>query len=63
MPLWDYQLILEIRGNLLNIGVTATKSEILRAALHALKQLPEDKIAKISGELDPVKTGRPPRKK
>lgn len=63
MPYWDYQLILKIRGRLLNAGVTATKSEVLRGALHALKQLPRDEVAKIVGELEPIKTGRPSGKK
>lgn len=63
MPSGDYQLILEIRDRLLNAGVKATKSEILRVALHALKHLPVDEVDKVLGELEPVKTGRPPRKK
>lgn len=63
MPFWDYQLVQKIRRRLLNFGVTATKSEVLRAALHALKQLTADEAAKIAGELEPIKTGRPPEKK
>jgi hypothetical protein len=62
MPFEDYQLMLEIRDSLLNAGVKTTKSEILRAALHALKRLPVDEVAKVVGTLEPVKTGRPPRK-
>lgn len=63
MPARDYQLMLEIQASLLNGGVKATKSEVLRAALHVLKQLPQDAAAKMIGQLEPIKTGRPPGKK
>lgn len=52
-----------IQASLLSAGVKATKSEVLRAALHVLKQLPKDEAAKIISQLEPIKTVRPPGKK
>lgn len=62
MPTSDYALVLEIRAQLLNAGVPATKSGVLRAALHALNQLSIDDITQLLMGLEPVHTGRPPSK-
>lgn len=63
MPASDYALVLEIRAQLLNAGVHATKSGVLRAALHALNQLSIDDIVQILTGLETIQTGRPPSKK
>lgn len=63
IPQQDYRLIDEARSRLFQAGLVVTKSGILRAALHALYQLPiEDQLRLIQG-LEPIKTGRPEGKR
>lgn len=59
MPASDYAIMFEIQSRLLNVGVPATKSGILRAALRALNHLSSDDIIQILTGLEPIKTGRP----
>jgi hypothetical protein len=59
MPVSDYALIGEIQAAMLALGVSVTKSEVVRAGLHALKQLNGNELVALFGSLEKVKTGRP----
>jgi hypothetical protein len=59
MPASDYALIGEMQAALLELRVSVTKSEVVRAGLHALKQLNGDELVALFGSLEKVKTGRP----
>ena len=58
MPSSDYDLISTTRERCLKAGMSVTKSEVLRAGLHALQQLTETEIRDLFGTLEKVKTGR-----
>lgn len=60
MPPDDYAILGEIQLNLVQRGVAANKSQILRTVLHALKALPVNEQARLVESLAPIKTGRPP---
>lgn len=59
LPSVDYQLISELRTRCLRSATNATKSEIIRAGLHALEQMPNEELLNIILKLPKVKTGRP----
>lgn len=59
MPSTDYALIGEFQQTLLELRVSVTKSEVVRAGLHALKHLKGDELVALFGSLEKVKTGRP----
>jgi Arc/MetJ-type ribon-helix-helix transcriptional regulator len=59
LPSSDYDLIGELRERCLKAGRGATKSEIVRAGLHALSALPAQELARVLAGLVKVKTGRP----
>ncbi len=59
MPKPDYDLIAELKKRAIKLGLSASKSEIVRAGLHALKQLSDDRLSNAIEKLDKVKTGRP----
>ena len=59
MPASDYALIGEIQAAMLELRVSVTKSEVVRAGLHALKQLNSNELVALFGSLEKVKTGRP----
>jgi hypothetical protein len=59
MPVCDYSLIAEIRTAMLNSSVVATKSGILRAALHALSAMSLEEQIDLINSLEAMKTGRP----
>ncbi len=59
MPMTDYSLIAQIQDQMLDLKITATKSEVVRAGLHALKQLESNELQAIFAALEKVKTGRP----
>jgi hypothetical protein len=59
MPEADYQMIAQIQAICMAGGLSATKSGVLRAALHALLQLSSVDRIELFQALDPVKTGRP----
>jgi hypothetical protein len=61
MPSSDYEKIYQLRARCLKIGVGATKSEILRAGLHALERLTEEELQKVLSSVEKVKPGRPGR--
>lgn len=62
LPSEDYELITELRQRCLKSAFNATKSEVIRAGLHALTELTDEKLLKVLGSLTKVKTGRPAKK-
>jgi hypothetical protein len=59
LPSGDYDLIAAIRQRCLGSAVNVTKSEVVRAGLHALMEMPEEDLLRLIGNLEKVKTGRP----
>lgn len=59
MPQTDYDLIATLKTRSLNSGVQATKSEILRAGLLALKLMTDADFLDKIGNVEKIKTGRP----
>jgi hypothetical protein len=59
----EYELISRIKKRCMKAGVSANKSEVLRAGLAALDALPDRELAKVFESLARVKTGRPASKK
>jgi hypothetical protein len=59
MPETDYARLGELKRRCLSVGVSAKKSELLRAGLQALSALPAEQLAAAIGALESVKTGRP----
>lgn len=62
LPSRDYELIAAIRQRCLGSAVNVTKSEVIRAGLHALIEMPEEDLLRLVGTLEKVKTGRPTEK-
>ena len=62
MPSFDYDLIAAVKQRCLQLGVSITKSEVLRAGLNALMAMPEGELRRVVESLQKVKTGRPPDK-
>ena len=58
MPASDYALIAHIQAASLQAGMSVTKSEVLRAGLQVLSQLPPPELTRVLRELEKVKTGR-----
>jgi hypothetical protein len=58
MPQSDYGMISELRERLLRQGVSVTKSEVLRAGLHALDALSDHDLIRIVKSLEKLKPGR-----
>ena len=63
MPLADYELIGVLKQRCIALGIAMKKSELLRAGLAALDQLPDASLAQVVTAVEAVKTGRPPGKK
>ena len=61
MPSTDYEKIGQLRAKCLKVGLSVTKSEIIRAGLHALESLPTEHLREVIASLEKVKTGRPGR--
>ena len=61
MPSTDYEKIGQLRAKCLKVGLSVTKSEIIRAGLHALESLPMERLREVIESLEKVKTGRPGR--
>lgn len=55
----DYALIRELKQRVLLAGREIKKSELLRAGLAALAQMPEAQLLKIVDGVERIKTGRP----
>jgi hypothetical protein len=63
MPLPDYALIGALKQRCIGLGIAMKKSELLRAGLTALDQLPDQGLLEVVTAVENVKTGRPPGKK
>ena len=63
MPHADYELIGALKQRCLGLGVAMKKSELLRAGLVVLRQLPDERLLEVVAAVESVKTGRPPGKK
>ena len=63
MPVEDYELIGVLKQRCIGLGFAMKKSELLRAGLAALNQLPDVSLAQVVGAVEQVKAGRPPGKK
>jgi hypothetical protein len=61
MPARDYKLITELQAACLQAGISVTKSEVLRAGLHALRKLSNAELKQLLMTLEKVKPGRPGR--
>lgn len=59
MPSQDYEKIAQLRERCLKIGISTTKSEVLRAGLHVLENMSEETLRKIIRSIEKVKSGRP----
>jgi hypothetical protein len=59
----EYELISQIKKRCMKAGISANKSEVLRAGLAALEAMPERELVSLFANLQRVKTGRPPVKK
>ena len=59
MPKSDYELLAELKKRAIKLGLSATKSELVRAGLRSLSQLSDERLAGVIEKLDKVKTGRP----
>ncbi len=59
MPTSDYELIAQIQARGMEVGVSVTKSEVLRAGLYALNNMSTSDLKQALTVLDKVKTGRP----
>ena len=62
LPSRDYELITAVRQRCLNSAVNVNKSEVIRAGLHALMEMPEEDLLDLVNNLEKVKTGRPTEK-
>jgi len=59
MPETEYAVIALLKKRCLNAGVSAKKSEILRAAVAGLAKLSDAAAVAAIRRLEPIKTGRP----
>jgi hypothetical protein len=62
MPTADYALIAALKQRCLRLGLAMKKSELLRAGLTTLSQLPDESLLRVAMAVESVKTGRPPGK-
>ena len=61
MPSRDYKKITQLREKCLKAGLSATKSEVLRAELHALEDMTVENLRQVVQSVEKVKPGRPGR--
>jgi hypothetical protein len=59
MPSTDYEKIGQLRAKCLKAGFSVTKSEIIRAGLHALGELSQEDLRVVVQSVEKVKPGRP----
>jgi len=59
MPSSDYQKIPQLKAKCLKAGLSVTKSELLRAGLHALEELSMKGLREVIQSVEKVKPGRP----
>jgi hypothetical protein len=62
MPEQDFDLIATLKERALNFKRPTKKSELLRAGLQALQQLPDAKLRMALDALVPLKAGRPKKR-
>lgn len=60
MPEFDYDRIKSLKTRFLSSGIEMKKSEVLRAGLLALEGLNDSQLHKLAGDVERIKTGRPP---
>jgi hypothetical protein len=58
MPAGDYALIAALQAQWLQAGVHVTKSEVLRAGLHALRHMAPEALQQILTTVEKVRPGR-----
>ena len=58
MPASDYGLIAQVQATSLQAGLSVTKSEVLRAGLHALSTMSLTELKKVLSRVEKVKVGR-----
>ena len=63
MPIGDYERIAELKERCIRLGLAMKKSELLRAGLAALDQLPDHALKSVASGVESVKTGRPAGRK
>lgn len=63
LPKDDYRLIKELQNRCLGLAQSVSKSELVRAGLHALVKMPDALLVKTLGSLEKIKTGRPTSQK
>ena len=61
MPVYDYEKISQLQAKCLKLGIGVTKSEVLRAGLHALERLTADELRIEMRAVEKIKPGRPGR--
>ena len=61
-PQKDYELIAFLKDRCLQQAVSVSKSEIIRAGLHALESMSDPELLELIENLEKLKTGRPPSK-
>jgi hypothetical protein len=61
MPTDEYERIAALKKRMLTRGVSATKSEVLRAGLAVLNSMDDKQLVEILTRVPKVKTGRPPQ--
>jgi len=61
-PESDHKLIGDLKKNGLKLELQLNKSEIVRAGLHVLSELPKDKLKAVFADIEKIKTGRPSKK-
>lgn len=59
MPRDDYEKIAGLKKKILQMGLSAKKSEVLRAGLHALEVLSAAELKRVIEGVEKIKTGRP----
>ena len=59
LPEDDYGLIKDLQKRCLGLAQGVSKSELVRAGLHALVKMSDTELTKTLGNLEKVKTGRP----
>jgi hypothetical protein len=62
MPVADQQLIQDIKIRGIKLGLGVNKSEIVRAGLRALMELPDAKLTALLNSVPKIKVGRPGEK-
>lgn len=58
MPDADHRLIRELQITYARVGVLFNKGEVLRAGLHALKNMTPEELSEIAGHIEHLKGGR-----